>query len=172
MKFLTKFKQLGLKIDWATLFVGWKGLKNYSYLVSIEEIIEFATDYLSKNPELNSPTVMDIVISEVREIDIINQALYKLVQNKEYSLKIALRKWRLILLLEVMESLDENKYVDSLFSLSDFWISFEYPYDMPMDIQGLENKITPEKYYTKENCRKIIEDHKDWIIQEKLLLSK
>jgi len=61
----------------------------------------------------------------------------------------------------VIELPDEPMY--GLIAFTEFWARFDYPDDSPHVVQGQNNCITPQEYYTKQNYDDMIIRHKNWL---------
>ena len=77
-----------------------------------------------------------------------------------------MRKWRLILLQETLDTLPTDP-VYALTELTDFWLSFGFPSDSPHFVQGRGNSMLPNEYYTGAFRDRILAGHQAWIEKER-----
>lgn len=84
---------------------------------------------------------------------------------------IELRKWRLLLLEELLNSIP-NDPTYGLTALTEFWQGFGFPQDSPHQVQGRGNEIPPSMYYQDQNLQQSIARHRAWIKMERLALDK
>ena len=164
-------------VNWGTIFVGWEGLGNFSPfrwedfppLLTLDEVYEYCYDAIAKTDSKEEISlIIDLLEFENRSPDralvrSLLQPLAKLVPNET---AFELRKWRVIMLDEILAQL-KNNVVDDLAALSEFWMYFGFPPDSPMKFQGIDNNICPEEFYTDENHKQAVAANKVWVQREK-----
>ncbi len=169
---LTPFVTLrnsSLPYNWTTVLVGWRGVGVYYRLVSSEEVISYSDDQLSAAPNDKFDAVLELSQATSDDVELINNTLNALASPDTKDLKDAKRTWQLILLKDILTTLT-NDPVSSLTELSGFWAGFDYPSDGPHIVQGKNNTIAPQDYYTEQNLKQIIDKHLKWIRQEEEIL--
>ncbi len=168
--------------NWNTLLIGWNGLGTFSPwpdqrdtfppLLCFAEISSYGTTRLSSASDI---TEIDLILkllegsdanSTREEIRNILSALANL--NKSDPL-IELRKWRVVLLMDLIYNLPTEATL-GLAALSEFWQSFGFPPDSPHDIQGRNNHLTPQEYYRESHLRQKLAQHEEWIKRELLVI--
>jgi hypothetical protein len=157
----------GLPLNWTTLLVGWRGPGKLARQLSAEEVSAFALERLSSN-EASIPLVALATAGEGHTGEIA-EWLQTLADDEGSDPSWEERKWRLILLEEVLAGLGADPVYD-LIKLTEFWEQFDYPLDSPHVVQGARNNLTPTEYYTLESLRSAIEAHRSWIEVERSLL--
>lgn len=159
---LKDFEEIGLKITWKLLFLGYRGHPIFSNKLEINEIFNYALDVYSVNSD------NDLILNLITETDNENKIsliLKELSEKENTSYEIEVRKLRLIYVKNRIKIKNDN-YIDGLCELSDMWIELNYPEDSPFVFQGRNNDITPKDYYTYENYNKIFMDHQIWFDKE------
>ena len=63
-----------------------------------------------------------------------------------------------------------HNFVDGLIQLTELWDKLDYPKDSPHTVQGRNNKISPNEYYTQENYDKLYKANCEWFRKELLYL--
>lgn len=169
---LEKLREKGIKIDWATVLVGWDRFLADVPQLTTSEVIQYATNFLASSPENDSQALLTIVISTEEDEALIRKALHQLVQEDHSSEKVAQRKWRVLVLSELRENIESLGATHGLIKLTEFWDRYGFPKDMPHVVQGRENAISPQQYYTIENFKKTLERHDVWIQTEVACLAK
>ncbi len=101
----------------------------------------------------------------------IKDLLQRLSQLDGGDPQIELRKWRLVLLEEVLASMPKDALY-GLIALTEFWQDFGFPSDSPHVVQGRGNNITPPEYYQEENLQRLVNCHRTWIENERASLKE
>lgn len=166
-------------VNWTTILVGWKGLGVFSpwpersdefpSLISANEVSVYAGDRLA----ITSNPVEDELIVRLFSLDLASESrqriaaiLKQLSDLDRGDPLIELRKWRLVLLEELLVSLPHDA-IEGLVTLFEFWQEFGFPIDSPHMVQGRENTFTPEEYYHDDNFQRLIDSHRNWIRDER-----
>lgn len=158
---LKRFKEEGLEINWMTIIIGWYGPGKNTKMLSNKEIIEYATTLIA---EQNNQEEQVLMLACCREQDSeeIGKILNILSKSDDSSRDTEEMKWVLILLKDLLSTIS-TKPVHGLVEITGFWEKFNYPLYSPHILQGVDNNIQPEDYYTEQNYKNIIEAHKIWI---------
>lgn len=164
MRFIQDLKELGLRVNWCTVRVGWDGVGDYTRLVSTEEIIDFASEYARNN--VSEESVIDILVADSSEIEVIRSSLQKLATGCDEELEK--RKWRLVLVKRLLKE-DLRDPVYGLIKISEFWSRMGY-FRGDLHVEQAHSGIPPNLYYTSENLRRIIQVHREWVEMEKARL--
>jgi len=169
--------------NWTTVLVGWEGFgvlspwpdrwTEFLPLITIDEIVFYAEERLSFASDPERDLILKFqtpdLRSETREE--IKNLLIPLSELAGGDHEVELRKWRLVLLEQVLEKIPKYPLY-GLMALTEFWQSFGFPSDSPHEIQGRGNEITPEQYYQQENLTRLLRRHYVWIKDEKAVLKK
>src|SRR5215475_1063475 len=171
-------------VNWTSVLVGWEGLwrlsprprrwTEFPPLISTGEI----TSYAEKRLEASADRREQRMIIELMTVDLgrltreeIRDMLESLSGLDGGDPAMELRKWRLVLLEQVLEGIS-NDPVYGLIALSEFWQEFGRPPDSPHEAQGVGNHITPSEYYRQENLDRLLARHREWIETEKKTLKR
>jgi hypothetical protein len=165
--------------NWTTILVGWNGLgvlspwpadwSKFPPLLSTDELIAYANVRLAC---ASDPSEDDLIVrllaldlhTESRET--IRELLLPLSDLGGGDPELELRKWRLALLEDLLDSIPEDA-VHGLMALNEFWLQFGFPADSPHEVQGRGNAMSPADYYEDSNFRRLLSRHKTWIAREK-----
>ena len=172
-----------LGANWTTVSVGWQGLgmlspwpdewTGFPPLISRDEVAVYADEQFSSC----SHAAMELIVALVshglqcktrEEIKDLLEPLSKLDGGDP---QIELRKWRVVLLEDVLANMPTDA-LHGLIALTEFWQDFGFPSDSPHEVQGKGNTITPGEYYQGENLRRLVDRHRQWIEQERASLKK
>jgi hypothetical protein len=168
---LEKLREKGIRIDWSTVFVGWdKSFFNIP-LVTSKEVIRYASEIFALTPSRKCDALLSIVIATEDEESIIRESLRQLAHQDGSSKQFAQRKWRVMLLSELLPNIKSLGPTHGLIRLTEFWDDFGFPQDMPHVVQGRENTVKPDRYYSVENLKEILKRHNRWIQDELAHLS-
>ena len=165
-------------VNWTTILVGWEGLgmispwpdkwETFPPLLTFEEVCEFCYDRIAKPDDMKKQRlILNVLEFENKPVErALVRYLIKPLSDLEHGDTIfELRKWRVIMLGEVLEKL-KNDTVYDLVALSEFWQSFGFQSDSPMEFQGVGNNIRPEDYYTDENMKQSVITNREWLQRE------
>lgn len=158
---LKEFRELGLKITWLLLFIGYKGNPVFSNELTTNQIIEYALDAYSIDSTNN--LLLDLILETNTEK--ISGLLKKLSDIEDVCFDIEFRKWRVLFVSKKIAKKNSN-FIDGLCELGDIWIKLGYPEDSPFIFQGRKNNISPNKYYTKQNYDDLYFKHHAWLMDE------
>ncbi len=178
---MSDFAKIRAEFDanWTTVLVGWDGLgvlspwpsrwTEFPSLVSGEEVSAYADERLASTTDLSEQDLILKLLSvdlrtESREA--IKDMLKPLSDLDGGDPAIELRKWRLVLLEQVLENMPQDALY-GLMALTEFWQSFGFPPDSPHEVQGKENTITPSEYFQQENLTRLLARHRAWMNDEK-----
>lgn len=182
---MTTFEQLKrhLSINWTTVLVGLNGLgafspwpdriDQFSPFLSLDEVFEFAYERLALTSSSEETELIHLLTSldhSTATRASVRSILVRLSSLECNDVSIEVRKWRIVLLEELMKNLASSALY-GLLQLSEFWQGFGFPSDSPHDVQGVQNNLTPDQYYRIDNFEKTIVDHNEWIIAEKASLN-
>ena len=182
MTAFTKLKA-DFNINWTTILVGWKGLGVFSPwpercnefppLISASELTAYAEERLASSNDVENDLIVRLLSLDlaVESRETITGLLKGLSDLDRCDPSFELRKWRLILLADLLDSLPHDS-INGLVALSDFWLNFGFPPDSPHVIQGRGNTITPGEYYQDDNFQRLVARHRVWIRDEKANLKQ
>ena len=160
---LKYLKNAEFKITWKAIDIGFKGNAIFSNELSARDIIDYALLQMEKGIE--DETVAELACEYDTNGEEVNR-LVKILANKENTdYSIEFRKWRVLCIAKSLPN-EETEHISGLIELGDIWVEFDFPEDSPHVFQGRGTDITPEQYYTKENYKKLLKTHEDWIKEE------
>lgn len=169
MKYLRGLIDAGIRISWRILLIGLEGPGKYPPLLSIEDVLAFANEQI--NISTSPPEcVIAVIVASSEGAEETRTVLRRLADEEKSDATLELRKWRLVLLKNVMAELPDDALY-GLLALTEFWERFDFPLDSPHVIQGRANRISPRDYFTNDNYRYLIQKHQDWINKETEALS-
>ena len=157
---LEKFKI----VDWGVIYLGCKGLPIGT--LSPNNVSDFACEQLAII-ELNDASF--ISVSELCFCTEMNGEVIDMISNlcdlKSVDLTLSKKKWVVFAIKEFMNHLPEDSLY-GLLELNNFWNEWGESNNSPNIIQGVNNTMTPNEYYSDENYLKIISNHNLWIKKE------
>jgi hypothetical protein len=157
------FIEKGFKITWTLIDLGFEGSAKFEKQLDGQDIIDYAVGRVEKGDDTFEAVLLAGLPSPKDEE--INSLLKHLSKNEKVDCDVEFRKWRVIYVLKHLPN-TKDEYIQGLIELGDIWAKFDFPDDSPHVFQGRNNLITPEKYYTKENYEKLLENHKKWLDKE------
>lgn len=170
--------------NWTTLLVGWKGLGVFSPwpdrwiefppLVSPSEIATYAGKRLETTNDATEQNLISRLLSPdlgAQSREAIKETLKSLSDLEFRNPTVELRKWRIILLEELLNNMPQDP-IYAVMSLTEFWQSFGFPADSPHEVQGRQNNLTPTQYYQNENLSRLICLNWSWARGEREVLEK
>ena len=167
------------EVTWTTLLVGWKGLgglsawpnkpASFPTLLSRDEISAFTADKLqsSSNPA-EQGLILRMLASDLatESRETVEKWLSELSEENGSDPLIELRKWRLVLLEQLLDNIPGDALY-GLIALTEFWQNFGFPPDSPHEVQGRGNAISPSEYYQTDHLKHALSLHRAWIMREK-----
>lgn len=152
-----------IPVNWGTLWTAWKGLRAYPPLIGASDVIEFAVDKLGSEKAVPDP-VLRLASLYQTETDKVRELLFSLSKSNPYDPETEERKWRLIILMDLLGHLPKDPMY-AVLELADFWSTWDFPADSP--ISG----ININEFYDKQGVEKLFSSHAKWIENEKRALA-
>ena len=160
---LEQLVQFGFKINWTLLQTGYLGYDLIPPLFTKEDICIYATKQLES---IDNNLVSMLICAENDEFEFI---LKKLAKNENVNVEIQIRKLRVLILFRQFKALP-NDYTNGLIELTEVWISLGIPDDCPHIIQGRNNLLSPDMYYTEKMYAILKKRNFDWLDKEILYI--
>ncbi|MBP3800973.1 MAG: DUF2247 family protein [Clostridia bacterium] len=164
---LRNFKDKELNISWKLIDIGFHGSKEFYEELSSKDIINYAIS-TSENDfkDLAYKRLVEKIACEYEDnyekLDYIIKELVKLENNIDY--KLEFRKW---VYMYVYINLKKNSdYIQGLIELTELWAKLNFPDFSPHIVQGVNNDIIPQEYYTAENYNNLLRKHFEWLEAE------
>jgi hypothetical protein len=157
-----KLQNLGFRINWTLLKVGYEGQTFLPKLISFKEISQYS-ERLVETMESEYDLIAQL-ICPTDELEFL-EILEKLARSENVDKTIQLRKLRILFVLEALEDLPVD-YFNGLLALADLWITLGFPEDSPHDFQGRNNLYSPQEYYTREVFDSLLCKNKQWVKSE------
>ena len=158
---LENINNIGLKITWKFILIGYKGYMHLNSQITKDDICKYIENHIN---EKDNGKYIELLVNE--HDDYAFEKTLRNFANKEYSdLNLQIDKWILYLTKVMIDNL-KSDYYENLLEINDFWVSLGQPEYCPHIFQGVNNEIEPEDYYTIEMYDKILKIHKEWIKKE------
>jgi hypothetical protein len=157
-----------LPVNWATMRTGWNGPGKFPPQLSVADVAAYATQLIEENLE-QPDCVLRLAGADENEREMVEKCLLRLAAQAGADEAVELRKWRALMLEEVLETLDDSPLY-GLIGLTEFWEKFDYPPDSPHQVQGRDDQLSPADYYTAANFRRVLAQHRRWLDEEKASL--
>lgn len=151
-------------VDWGVLLLGAKGLPIGQ--ISIQFISDYAVKRLIKidpnDPEfiINS----DLCLHKSIDADLIEE-LSQLCGLSGVDIDKSKMKWVVFALIDLLQKLG-NDYIYGILEINNFWNEWGDFKGSPNLIQGVDNYISPDDFYTKTNYENIINSNWSWANSE------
>lgn len=164
-----KLKELKFD-DFGTILIGYLGIPEYGSL-SNSLVNSYAENYFIKNENNDLDPNLSNILSELLFIDdftqrnIVINMLREIVKILNIDTVESVQKWLLVCLNLKLENLSPDPLY-GLLELSNFWLDWKQPLNNPHDIQGVDNRLSPEEYYTEANYNQMIAKNRDWLSME------
>lgn len=163
MNKLEKIKEIGFKITWKFIKIGYFGYKFVQKQITKQELCEYSYSLLEKK-EFNYNEIAQLTNIKLEDYEL-NQIFDKLIKFDNSNIELQYQKWVIFLTKEMIENLNGN-YFENLLTITEFWLSLGQPKNSPHIFQAVGNQITPQEYYTEEIYNLILHRHKEWINKE------
>lgn len=162
MSIIHEFIKLKFNINYTLLKIGYMGEKDIKPILSKKEIIDYSLEKI-KEMESGYELIVELISSN-DDIEF-NEKLNKLVKKENIDYDLQIRKWIVFLVKDKLNSISKD-YFEALMELTELWVSLGIPSNCPHVIQGRNNTISPEEYYTKENYKMLLEKNIKWVNNE------
>lgn len=159
---IKEFKDYNLKVTWKLLYLGFRGDTLFKDQFSANDILDYAIEQLES--ENCDKLVYELANEQESDSEEISKLLEKLSINENLN-ELELRKLRAVIMLKHLAVKNKN-FINGLMELGDLYIQLNFPKDSPHIIQGRNNNITPDQYYTKENYDNLYKKHLLWLKNE------
>lgn len=159
---LEDFKRLSIDITWRMLYRG-----IIKQQIRAEDVIEYAIEKLQNGDD--DIEVCELAGTQANERNNICELLWKLAQLENTEDEMEDRKIRAIIVYNALKIKNDN-FIDGLMDLTDLWASLGFPSDCPHIVQGKDNNISPNEYYTENYYTFMYEKNKEWLKNEIIFL--
>lgn len=163
MNKLERIREIGFKITWKLVKIGYFGDKFIQPQITKQDISEYACSLLEKM-EANYNEIAQLANMKIEDYEI-DHILNELIKLEDSNIELQCQKWIVYLTKEMIKNLGSN-YFENLLTITEFWVSLGQPENSPHIFQAVKNQITPQEYYTEEMYNLILHTHKKWIDQE------
>lgn len=161
---LESIKKIGLSITWRLLY---KGICEKQ--LNTRDVIAYAAEKLEEGDTRGE--ICELAGSYEDEREDIQNLLWELVEQENTQDDFEHRKIRAAIVSNTLRTKD-NDYIAGLMNLTNLWIGLDCPNDSPHIIQGKNNNITPQEYYTVENYNFLYDKNVEWLKKELEYLRK
>lgn len=155
---LENIKNLGLSITWRLLYIA-----ICEKQLDEEDVIAYAIEKL-EDGDIGSE-ICELAGLKADEPDDIRHLLLGLAKQENTQDNIESRKIRAAIVSNALR-IKEDNCINGLMNLTDLWVKLGCPSDSPHVIQGRDNNITPEEYYTIKNYNFLYEKNMEWLKKE------
>lgn len=169
MNELRRLTDLGVPVNWKTVLAGWDGPSGNERQIDTAQVIEFASRELGESPKMSTGEVLALASLDTEELDEVDRLLRDLAHQDRSSGELEVRKWRLLMLYDLLDALPQDPLYAWL-ALAEFWHSFGNPNDAPAILDDFERQ-DPAKRYTVEVRKHLISAHQNWLEKEVARLS-
>lgn len=154
---LNVIKELKINISWKMIYIG---LCNGN--ISTYEVVDYAMKQIERGD--TRPEIFELAGAYADDYEYILGLVQDLV---EVSLDESLesRKIRLAIVFEKIKNKNRN-FVDGLIELTELWDSLGFPEDSPHIVQGVNNTLSPNEYYSQENYDELYRLNYEWFMKE------
>jgi hypothetical protein len=154
--------------DWSVVLLGVTGVPGLSGYLSPKTIENFSSEQL-KNINLDDPLldiISDLSIDGNLSSADLRYVISGICTSKGLNLEKAKRVWRLVELEQTLSNLDFDP-IYGLIKLSEFWSAWGWPADAPSSMKTGLGRTSSQEYHSKENFDQIINEHLQWLVNEK-----
>lgn len=161
---LKDFKDKGFNVSWKLINIGFHGSEEFYEELSSKDIINYAISILESDFK---DSVYKRLVEEIaceyeenyKKLDYNIKELVKLENNIDY--KLEFRKWVYMYVSINLKKNSDN--IQGLIELTELWAKLDFPDFSPHIVQGVNNDIIPQDYYTTENYNYLLRKHFEWL---------
>lgn len=155
---LDDFKKNNILINWKLINIGCLGNETFFKELDYEEITNYAISIFDEK----NKNILRILSYNKDEYEEMGEFIKELAIQENSDEKIAYKKWELIYIIKNLPP-KRIDYIQGIIELQDIWAKIDFPKDSPLILQGLNNDISPEEFYTENNYLILYNLHMDWI---------
>lgn len=155
---LDDFKKNNILINWKLINIGCLGSEAFFKELDYEEITNYAISIFDEK----NKNILRILSYNKDEYEEMGEFIKELAIQENSDEKIAYKKWELIYIIKNLPP-KRIDYIQGIIELQDIWAKIDFPKDSPLILQGLNNDISPEEFYTENNYLILYNLHMDWI---------
>lgn len=155
---LDDFKKNNILINWKLINIGCLGSETFFKELDYEEITNYAISIFDEK----NKNILRILSYNKDEYEEMGEFIKELAIQENSDEKIAYKKWELIYIIKNLPP-KRIDYIQGIIELQDIWAKIDFPKDSPLILQGLNNDISPEEFYTENNYLILYNLHMDWI---------
>lgn len=155
---LDDFKKNNILINWKLINIGCLGSETFFKELDYEEITNYAISIFDEK----NKNILRILSYNKDEYEEMGEFIKELAIQENSDEKIAYKKWELIYIIKNLPP-KRIDYIQGIIELEDIWAKIDFPKDSPLILQGLNNDISPEEFYTENNYLILYNLHMDWI---------
>src|SRR4051812_14269039 len=126
MALLKRIEEMTFSVTWTLLLIGWEGPGKVGRVVTVEEIVAHATIRLEMPSSNDTFEVAQLASATESDTTVIASALRKLSMAEGASSDVETRKWRYVLLEQLVQNLPADPLY-GLIALTTFWSQFDFP---------------------------------------------
>ena len=161
---LKDFKDKGFNVSWKLINIGFHGSEEFYEELSSKDIINYAISILESDfKDSVYKRLVEEIACEYEEnyekLDYNIKELVKLENNIDY--KLEFRKWVYMYVSINLKKNSDN--IQGLIELTELWAKLDFPDFSPHIVQGVNNDIIPQDYYTTENYNYLLRKHFEWL---------
>jgi hypothetical protein len=160
---LDDFSAAGFRLTWKLLDVGFKRCRYFAGSLTEKVIVEYAQTLLGTVEDEQVLLLASEVDGDSERID---RRLRLLAEQENTFYETEYRKWRVLYVRDNLPRDDGIDHITGLIQLLDIWAKFDFPDDSPHIIQGRDNNILPQDYYTEDNYRMLLKRNEVWVEKE------
>lgn len=154
-------QNLGLKITWKLITVGLYCYGN-SPPITRQEVLDFLDlCLLRENTQANE---IISVICEENDTEAMDAKLEELSEHDRSELSLQKRKWRVYLLIRLLEKLGTDP-LQGLLALMEFWLPMRDT-GCPITFPCNNGSPSVEEYFTKSNYETMVKRNRAWLHKE------
>ena len=161
MNLLDFIQNLGLKITWKLITVGLCCYGDSPQLTR-QEVLDFLNQRLIRENEQVNEIIS--VICEENDSEAMDAKLEELSEHDRSELSLQKRKWRVYLLIHLLEKLGTDP-LQGLLALMEFWLPMRDA-GCPITFPSNDGLPSVEEYFTKSNYDTMVKRNRVWLHKE------
>jgi hypothetical protein len=161
---ISDLEEFGFKINWTLLKLGYEGNAYFPRIISATSISEYAQTVV-ETMETGYELIVRLISPETSTE--FEDVLGRLSESEHVNQLLQVRKLRAYIVCHTIRALPSD-YFRGLLELTELWISLHLPDDEPYPhiIQGRNNTLTPQEYYTQQMYDRLLDRHRNWLKEE------
>lgn len=163
MSKLSVIRNMNLKITWKLIYIGLYGYDVIQPILTDYDVFEYLDDLLTDVNNLTDDIISLVCLKDNKSE--FRKFLQNLANHDESEMSIQVRKWKVLLLQELLNNISKEP-LKGLLELMEFWFSIGVTNDCPFVFPDSKDSKAIQEYFSQSSYDIIVADNREWLEHE------